>query len=89
MSHREARRLAENIMKNRLGRDLSSDDYDRLADALLRLRAAARELRRTDDVATRARERDTMQQALADIQTLSGLQASDLGAAVDGEPDAR
>lgn len=89
MSQREARRLVERAVKDRLARDLSSDDYDRLAEALLRLRAAARELRRADDLATRARERDAMQQALADIRTISGLQPSDLGDALEGDAATR
>jgi len=89
MSHREARGLVERVVKDRLAVDLSSQEYDRLADAVLRLRAAARKLRTADDspsgMAIRARERDAMQRALTEIQTISGLQASDLGEAFEGD----
>jgi len=79
LSQRDARRLVEHVVKDRLGRDLSAQDYDRMADAVIRLRTASQALRRSDDSKTREREATVLRNALAEIQSIAGVPASDLG----------
>ena len=82
MSKREARRIVERVMRERVGRDLSAPDYDRLADAVIRLRTASRALASSDlATADQAAERQAMQSALSDIVTITGLQPSELSGA--------
>jgi len=69
----------EHVVKDRLGRDLSAQDYDRMADAVIRLRTASQALRRSDDSKTREREATVLRNALAEIQSIAGVPASDLG----------
>jgi hypothetical protein len=82
MSKREARQIVERVMRERVGRDLSAPDYDRLADAVIRLRTASRALASSDlATADQAAERQAMQSALSDIVTITGLQPSELSGA--------
>ncbi|MEO6029580.1 MAG: hypothetical protein ABIR79_22165 [Candidatus Binatia bacterium] len=91
-SQRDARRLVEHVAKERLGRDLGAQDYDRLADAVMRLRAAALALRRSPDPQVREQQGTALRDALAEIQEIAGVPASDLGlldtteSATDGAP---
>lgn len=86
MSKRDARRLAEQVVKQRLNRDLPPADYERLTDAILQLRTAARAMRGTEEAsAEQARQRLAMQQALTEIQTITGLSIADLAGSFDDD----
>ena len=86
MSKRDARRLAENVVKGRLGRDLSEEEYDRLGDAIIDLRTAARALRTAGDATPeQAEQRQALQRALAEIQTITGLAPGEMSAALSDD----
>jgi hypothetical protein len=90
VSPREARRLVEHVVKTRLGRDLGAADYDRLTDAVLRLRTASRRLRTAGDAspAVRERERGEIEAALADMRAITGLSANELGGLFGSDEEA-
>jgi hypothetical protein len=81
MSKSDARRFVEHVMHDRVGRDLSAPDYDRLADAVIRLRTASHALEAPASTAEQAAQRQAMQTALADIGAISGLPPSELTSA--------
>ena len=74
-AERDARRVAERALADKLDRELTSADYDRIAGAVLQLRTALATLR-TDpgNSAAMADVRD----ALADMQAVSGMSPSEL-----------
>lgn len=93
VSRREARDLVGRLAKDRLGRDLSADERERLADAVVRLRTAARALRATDDspggLAERRLQQDAMRNALDDVTRITGIPPSELGTAFDASEETR
>jgi hypothetical protein len=74
------RRVVERALAGKLTREFTSDDYDRLAAAVVRLRAAVAVLRRGgDDAASGAGARDDVRAALAEIEAITGVAPSELG----------
>lgn len=86
LSQGDARRLVEHVVKDRLGRELGAQDSERLADAVIRLRAAAQALRRSDDSSTRERQGSALRDAFAEIEAITGVPASDLGLLDKNDP---
>ncbi len=80
----DLRRLFERVLAGKLrDRELGSEDYDRLVDAALRLRAALRVLRGTEESAATAAVREEQRQAvgliLGEIEAITGLPPAELG----------
>jgi len=82
-SRREVRGLIARVLDGRLpDRQLTARDYDRLTDAVLRLRAANRTTRdagETSDAATLNAQQQAALSALTDIETITGIPPSELG----------
>ena len=73
-------------------RQLGPADYDRLVDATLRLRAALRVLRGTDEssatAAMREEQRQTVRTILEEIEAITGLPPAELGSVLTSEESA-
>lgn len=85
LSQRDVRHLLERASKGKLaGRELSAADQARLTDAVVRLEEVARNLRATDRATATADEieerRESLASALAEIEEITGLPPSELGA---------
>jgi len=78
------REVVDRAFGGKLGdRELTPHDYARLANAVMRLRAALRGSRRTGDSGTDdAASADAVRAALDDITAVTGVRPSDLGALV-------
>ncbi len=96
LSRKTARGLLERTFKGKLtDRELQDRDYDRLTDAVLRLRSALRILRHGNGTAANTavldRQRQIMLSALAEIERITGVPPSSLGEVLtsDDESDLR
>jgi hypothetical protein len=91
LSRAQVRALAEYGLAGKLrDRELSPADYDRLVDAVMRLRAALRRAERENahpDDAARSKDRQAIAAALDDIQSITGVPPSDLGEALNSSND--
>jgi hypothetical protein len=87
LSRREVRTIVERVLRGRLpDRELGTDDYDHLTDAVLRLRGAARALRTAQagsGAALDAQRRAL--RALDDIERITGVPTADLGNVISAE----
>jgi hypothetical protein len=79
LSRRDVRRMVEHVAETRLAGKLTPEDYDRLTDAVMRLRAAARRLRTAAEPNAHAGERAALATALDDIRSITGVAPSELG----------
>jgi hypothetical protein len=89
----DLRRLLERVFADKLGdRQLGSEDYERLVDATLRLRAALRVLRGTDEssstAAVREEQRQTVRTIFEEIEAITGLPPAELGSVLTSEDTA-
>jgi hypothetical protein len=84
------RELLEQAFDGRLERELSASDYERLADAFLRVRAAERIIRRVDESAASAEllaaQREVLQNALVEVEHITGMTPSELGEIISKAP---
>ena len=82
-SRREVRALIARVFDGKLpDRQLTARDYDRLTDAVLRLRAANRAAQsggESSDAATLNAQHQAALSALTDIETITGIPPSELG----------
>ncbi len=83
LSRRELRTVVERAFKGKLhGRELTPQEYDRLTDAVLRLRTAVSRMRRaaaSPSATTELEERDRVAAAMREIESITGVPPSDLG----------
>lgn len=88
----DLRRLLERVLAGKLrDRELGPQDYDRLVDAALRLRAALRVLRGTEESAATAQVRDEQRRAVGaifgEIEAITGLPPAELGSVLTPSED--
>jgi hypothetical protein len=86
------RALVERVFKGKLpDRELTPRDYDRLVDAVMRLRSALRSLRRGDELPASAavldEHRQAVRLALGDIEVITGVPPSQLGDVLVSDDD--
>jgi hypothetical protein len=89
----DLRRLLERVFAGKLAdRELGSEDYERLVDATLRLRAALRVLRGMDEsaatAAVREQQRETVRGIFGEIEAITGLPPAELGTLLTSDEDA-
>src|SRR6185369_3440283 len=88
------RKLVERVLADKIpGRTLQPRDYDRLTDAVIRMRTAMRALRDAgrEDPAVVEAQREALASALAEIERTTGVAAVQLGELVTADetaPDA-
>jgi hypothetical protein len=93
LSRKTVRALVERVFKGKLAdRELTPRDYDRLVDAVMRLRSALRSLRRDDEspaasAAVLDEHRQAVRSALGDIEVITGVPPSQLGDVLVSEDD--
>jgi hypothetical protein len=91
-SRREVRALIARVLADKLpDRQLTARDYDRLTDAVLRLRAANRAAQsggEPTDAATLNTQHQAALAALTDIETITGVPPSELGELLAGDDSA-
>jgi hypothetical protein len=92
LSRKDVRALVERVFKGKLAdRELAPRDYDRLVDAVMRLRSALRVVRRGGespaDGAALDRHREAVRSALTEIEAITGVPPSELGNVLESDDD--
>jgi hypothetical protein len=92
LSRKNVRALVERVFKGKLAdRELTPRDYDRLVDAVMRLRSALRSLHRDDgspaSAAVLDEQRQAVRSALGDIEVITGVPPSQLGDVLASDDD--
>jgi hypothetical protein len=83
----DVRALLEQVLAGRLPRELSPQDYDRLTDAVMRVRAAERVLSGVDETEVsaelRAEQRLVLNDATSEVERITGVELGELSKIVD------
>jgi len=92
LSRKDVRGLVERVFKGKLAdRELTPRDYDRLVDAVMRLRSALRIVRRADESraggAALDKQRAAARSALTEIEGITGVPPSELGNVLVSDDD--
>jgi hypothetical protein len=92
LSRKDVRGLVERVFKGKLAdRELAPRDYDRLVDAVMRLRSALRIVRRDDaspaGAAALDKQRAAVRSALTEIEAITGVPPSELGNVLASDDD--
>jgi hypothetical protein len=85
----QVRVLLEQVLTGKLPKELSPRDYDRMAQAFLRARAAERVLKGLDETPEtepiRAEYRDALNETVSEVEGITGLKVAQIKPLIDSE----